>query len=68
MKKLFTKPTEEETNQMTEYYISKKLLIEFYKYLESEGKFPNQAGFSEFWAERFLNSDYHKNKPNGTTI
>lgn len=56
----FENLSEEDTNKMTEYYESKKLLIEFYNYLQSEGKFPNSSGLGEFWAERFLNIDCRK--------
>ncbi len=30
-------------------------LIEFYKMLEKEGKFPNSAGYATFWTDKYLN-------------
>ena len=42
------------SNAMEEYAKSK--MIEFYKFLEKEGKFPNSAGYANFHVDRFLNT------------
>ncbi len=34
----------------------RKVLIDFYNFLEKEGEFPNKAGWANLWVDKYLKS------------